>query len=360
MFRKFLAAVILAVFMLSAQIADAEDCDWSKAPRIGSKAELADYIENGKRRGQTVFHFIFPSMKISNQVEFDNFNFELAQNLAVAYVHLEEVGGFGTGRFICKITKDYIGTRVANAYLSGDISKLTPDELELYQKALPIVNEAKKRSTEIAKELYIHDVICKKVDYRTPQTNPSAYAALFNGETNCQGYSDTFYMLGRMAGLNVRRIGGKFGGEFHVWNTITFNDGKTYCVDVTQDDWYYSDKKKNRYFFFNMPLEVVQSIYQYPWEAINNLQRNIDNRYSYRCLTNQAQASSAEEGLKLIAQKMGKENFSWFSVMAPYDERFSEANRKQNADYVARAAGKAIVLYTEKYGKYLFFTGVLP
>ena len=96
----------------------------------------------------------------------------------------------------------------------------------------------------------------KKVNYKTPQDKPDAFAALVTGETNCQGYSDAFYMLGRMAGLNVRRIGGKFKGEFHVWNTITFEDGKTYCVDVTQDDIKYADK--NRYVFFNAPLEVVQ------------------------------------------------------------------------------------------------------
>lgn len=359
MIKKFFAAMIVCLLVMSAQIASASNIDWKKVPRINSKAELATYIENGRRRGQTTFYFIFPSMKISNRAEFDNFNSEIAQNLAAApNVHLELVA-YGTEKFICTITQDYIGTRVANAYLSGDISKLTPDELELYRKALPIVNEAKKRSTEIAKELYIHDAICKKVDYRTPQTNPSAYAALVNSETNCQGYSDAFYMLGRMAGLNVRRIGGKFGDgedDWHVWNTITFNDGKTYCVDVTQDDTIYSGK--TCYIFFNAPLEVVQSTHQYPWEAIDNLQRNIDNRYSYCCLTNHAQASSAEEGLKLIAQKMGKENFSRFSVMAPYDERFS--NNKQNANYVARAADKVIVLYTVQFGKYLFFTGVLP
>lgn len=359
MIKKFFAAMIVCLLVMSAQIASASNIDWKKVPRINSKAELATYIENGRRKGQTTFYFIFTGEKISNWAEHNNFQSEIAQSNFL-YVHLIEGGDLGSGRFICKITKEHPGTRVANAYLSRDISKLTPDELELYQKALPIVNEAKKRPTEIEKELYIHDEICKRVNFKDPQENPDAFAALVTGETNCQGYSDAFYMLGRMVGLNVRRIGGKFNGNFHIWNTITFDDGKTYCVDVTQDDWYYSDKKKNRYFFFNMPLEVVQSIYQYPWEAIDNLQRNIDNRYSYCCLTNHAQASSAEEGLKLIAQKIGKENFSRFSVMAPYDERFSEANRKQNADYVVRAAGKAIVLYTEKYGKYLFFTGVLP
>lgn len=359
MVRKIFIALLLVLLVISSQIVAAADVDWDSVKKISSKAELATYLEEGRRRGQPEFYFTFPSAKINTWAEHNNFQSEIAQSNFL-YVHLIEGGDLGSGRFICKITKEHPGTRVANAYLSGDISKLTPDELELYQKALPIVNEAKKYSSPIAKELYIHDELCKRVNFKDPPKNTDAFGALVNGETNCQGYSDAFYMLGRMAGLNVRRIGGKFKGESHVWNAITFEDGKTYCVDVTQDDWYYSDKKKNRSFFFNAPLEVVQSIYQYPWEAITNLQRNIDNRYSYRCLTNHAQASSAEEGLKLIAQKIGKENFSCFSIMAPYDERFSEVHNKQNENYVSRASGKVIVLYTEKYGKYLFFTGVLP
>ena len=356
MLKRFLIAVIVAVLVTTSQIAAA--VDWNSVPHFNNKAELATYIENGRRRGQTTFYFVLPSVKIHNEQERKDFQFELAQYIATArFVLLNEDGGFGTGRFIYNITEEYISTRVANAYLSGDTSNLTSKEIELYNKALPIVNEAKKYSSSLERELYIHDAICKRVKYKNPQDNPDAFAALVIGETNCQGYSDAFYMLGRMSGLDVRRIGGKFGGEWHVWNAITFEDGKTYCLDVTQDDIKYEDK--HRYIFFNAPLEVVQSTYQYPWEVIN-LQQNIDNRYSYRSLRNHAQASSAEEGLNLIAQKMGKENFSWFSVMAPYDERFSEVNNQQNADYVAQNAGKVIVLFTVQFGKYLFFTGVLP
>ena len=358
MIRKFFLALLLGLFVMSESIAVAEDVDWDSVPHFANKAELATYIENGRCKGQIEFYFTFPNEKISTWEEHSNFQFELAQNIVVAYVHLIEGGDLGSGRFIFRIIKDYIGTRVANAYLSGDTSNLTMDEANLYNIAIEIVTEANKRSSEVEKALYIHDEICKRVKFREEQENPDAFTALVVGETNCQGYSDAFYMLGRMAGLNVRRIGGKMGESFHIWNTITFDDGKTYCIDVTQDDINYASK--NGYVFFNAPLEVVQSTHQYPWEAITNLQRNIDNRYAYRSLTNLAQVSSAEEGLNLIAQKIGKENFSYFSVMAPYDERFSANNYKQYADYATRAAGKRIDLYTVQFGKYLFFTGVLP
>lgn len=335
LFKKFFVAVILGLLVMSSQIAAAAAVDWNKVPKFNTKAELATYIENERRRvdarhplGQTTFYFIFPSVKTHNEQELNDFKFELYQHIAAApFYQLDEDGGFGTGRFIYTIIPDFIGNRVANAYLSGDTSKLTPDELKLYRKAIPIVNEANKRSSEIAKALYIHETICEISEYdyenKNERNNGTAIGVLIDHYAKCKGYSDAFYMLGRMAGLNVRRIGGKFRDGDHIWNTITYADGKTYCVDVTQDDSNYFRKDINRYIFFNAPLEVVQSTHQYPWEAITNLQRNIDNRYSYRCLTNHAQASSAEKGLKLIAQKIGKEKFSWFSVMAPYDERFS-------------------------------------
>ena len=271
-FRKFLAAVILAVFMLSAQIAFAADVDWNKAPIFVTKDELATYIENGRRKGQTTFYFIFLSEKISNQVEFDNFNFELAQYIAPApNVHLELVT-FGTGKFICKITKDFPGNHVANAYLSREPhiawKNLTNEEQKLYNIAVGIVDEANKRNSEVEKARYIHNEICKRVlQYKNEnERDKTALGALIDGYAQCQGYSDAFYMLGRMAGLNVRRIGGKFDGSWHFWNTITLSDGKTYFVDVTMDDGY------NTHEWFLANFEVMKRHHSCEWSIIPNLQ----------------------------------------------------------------------------------------
>lgn len=267
MLRKFLIVVIVALLVTTSQIA-AADVDWNSVPHFNNKAELATYIENGRRRGQTTFYFFLPSVKIHNEQERKDFQFELAQYIATArFILLNEEGGYGTGKFIYKITEEYISTRVANAYLSGDTSKLTSKELELYNKALPIVNEAKKYSSSLEKELYIHDAICKRVKYKNPQDNPDAFAALVIGETNCQGYSDAFYMLGRMCGLNVCRIGGIVDGRSgHAWNFITFSDGKSYCVDVTLDDTYNYDR------WFLATYEQMKSNYSCEWSIIPNLQ----------------------------------------------------------------------------------------
>lgn len=272
MFKKFFVAVILGLLVMSSQIVSAADIDWNSAPRINSKAQLANYIENGRRKGQTEFHFVFLGENISNKAEFDDFNFELAQYIAPApNIHLELVR-YGTGQFILKVTKDFPGNHVANAYLSSNQQQawmnLTNEEKKLYNIAVGIVNEANKRSSEVEKARYIHDEICKRVKkYQNEnERNKTAIGALIDGYAQCRGYSDAFYMLGRMAGLNVRRIGGKFDGGWHFWNTITLSNGKSYCVDVTMDDGYNTDE------WFLANYEVMKRHHTSEWEVITNLQ----------------------------------------------------------------------------------------
>lgn len=275
MFRKFLAAVILAVFILSSQIAAAANVDWSKVPKFNTKDELADYIEYWRIEGYKKFYFTFPSVKIHNEQERKDFQWEICCIAPATSVFLEEDGGFGTGRFIYTIIKDYPetpGSRVSNAYLSRNQHQswmnLTAEEQKLYNIAVGIVDEAKKRSSEVEKARYIHDEICRMVyNYKDENDrNKTAIGALIDHYAQCQGYSDAFYMLGRMAGFKVRRIGGKLNGNYHTWNTITLKNGKTYCVDVTIDDG------RNSHEYFLATLEVMKRNYEHNWSAIPNLQ----------------------------------------------------------------------------------------
>ena len=107
------------------------------------------------------------------------------------------------------------------------------------------------------------------MEYRVENDrNKTAIGALIDGYAQCQGFTDAFYMLGRMCGLNVGRIGGtKDNGKIlHAWNWITFSDGKSYCVDVTLDDGYNYDK------WFLSTYEDMKSNYWCEWSIIPNLQ----------------------------------------------------------------------------------------
>lgn len=369
MIKKFFAAMILAVFMLSSRLACADiPIDWSKVKRVSSKADLARYIEDSRKDGDNVLPVILTNgLTISVQ--------EFITLCPSSVVSQRIVANDGQNMQVIFQIKDYPGTRVANAYLSGNTDWLSSEEKQLYNAAVAIVNEANKRDNDLGKELYIYEHIMNNATYLTGDMNNqprfvTAMGVLLDGKANCQGYSDAFYMLGRMCGLNVGRIGGQAGGGGHEWNTITFDDGKTYFVDTTWDDSnirFGGFRNYNSYLYFNAPVEIMQATHSWDWSlAPANLQSSIDERYGYCCLTNTKRVNNAEAGLKLIAKKIATENKKWFSVMVPFDENFSNAHIQQVSDYLGNELAQTYnaqlryYLYVNRYGNYLVFITAVP
>ncbi|MBR0101939.1 MAG: hypothetical protein IJQ01_00395 [Selenomonadaceae bacterium] len=292
MLKRLFIAAIVCLLVISSQIVHAEEqIDWNSVPQFNTKAEVAAYIENGRRQGQMDFYFVLTSVKISTDKEKGikeilALNEEFINEIALAPIG-NLSGEYGTSHFLYEIVMEYPGNRVANAYLSGNTQGLTADEMQLYNVAVSIANEANRLSSPLEKELYIYKELCNRGTYYdekdmfnaddTPKRFTTAFGALIDGKTNCSGFADAFYMLGRMCGLNVGRIGGyiKENGKpvRHGWNTITFDDVKTYCVDVTN-----GSSMKNLY-LFNAPLKIMKNTHRCNWRLIPNLQRDIDERY---------------------------------------------------------------------------------
>ena len=277
MLKRFFVALIVGLLVMSSQIVAAE-YDWKLAPRIVDKATLAKYIEIERRKGHTIFRAVLTDALKTSREEFDNesrdnviakkfMNIALVLYVEIYATHLAD----GTTQMTYQIT-EYPGTRVANAYLSSDKRtawlKLTAEEKQLYNVAVGIVDKANKRSSEVEKARYIHDEICRIVyDYKDEnERNKTAIGALIDHYAHCQGFTDAFYMLGRMCGLNVVRIDGTFKGEPHAWNFITFSDGKAYCVDVTGT---FNSKSSMELLTF----ETMKPRFSCEWEIIPNLQR---------------------------------------------------------------------------------------
>lgn len=276
MLKRCLLAVIVALLVTSSQIAAAEDVDLDSVPHFANKAELATYIENGRRRGQTEFNFVLIYNAVNKRDELVKLSEELGNRIAPVpqsrlIIPLNDLGTpqWGSGRLTYIITIEYPGIRVANAYLSSNQQQawmnLNHEEQDLYNIAVGIVDEANKHSSEVEKARYIYKAICDRVKYKTEnERNKTAIGALIDGYANCQGYSDAFYMLGRMCGLDVRMIGGSAidkNGQWgpHQWNWITFSDGKSYCVDVTHG-------------IFKATYEDIKNNHLCDWEIIPNLQ----------------------------------------------------------------------------------------
>lgn len=89
------------------------------------------------------------------------------------------------------------------------------------------------------KEKCIHDYIVKNVQYDTSYERYSAYDALSEGKTVCQGYALLAYKMLTDAGIESRIISGKanngYETESHAWNLVRLN-GNWYHLDCTWDD----------------------------------------------------------------------------------------------------------------------------
>lgn len=97
------------------------------------------------------------------------------------------------------------------------------------------------------KEKAIHDYILLKVDYdRSDNENKknSAYSALFEGKTICQGYALLAHKMLKATGIENIIV----GGNNHAWNQVKIED-KWYHLDCTWDD---GDKNTNFYKYYNL------------------------------------------------------------------------------------------------------------
>ncbi len=88
----------------------------------------------------------------------------------------------------------------------------------------------------------IYDYICKNVVYDYEHLNQSdynlmytAYAAMINGTSVCQGYATLFYRMCLEAGVDNRIITGNGNGGGHAWNIVKVGD-LYYNCDATWDE----------------------------------------------------------------------------------------------------------------------------
>lgn len=107
------------------------------------------------------------------------------------------------------------------------------------------VNEIKaKNLSRLEQVKAVHDKICSVTEYDWDSYNSgealapninTAYDAVKNGKTMCEGYSALFYRICRRLGIPVRTI----TSNTHAWNLVKPIVGKYYYnIDVTWDDAY--------------------------------------------------------------------------------------------------------------------------
>ncbi|MBQ8248542.1 MAG: hypothetical protein IJY93_01490 [Clostridia bacterium] len=205
-------------------------------PTISNTDALCDYMHSKKESDILTFKFKYTG----NQ---DDINAtRMADMLCCFYLSWERTGDVYT-----VTVTEYPGDHIVDAHRKGDTSSLTYDERLTYNKALEMVEEARRNSNSMIElEIAIHDMLCESIVYdnsngtyvadkNKPPRHLTAVGALLDGRANCQGYTDAFYLLASLAGFEVGRQFVEDYETTHMTNTIRL-DGKWYIVDVTYDD----------------------------------------------------------------------------------------------------------------------------
>ena len=277
----------------------------------------------------------------------------------------------------------YPGLRIADAYESGDTSQLTNDEKRVYSIVLPFIEELESIESDLVKEQLIHDKIISSTRFkyiyfsRNQHTlrDISALGVFLNHSGNCQAHSDAFYMLGRMAGLEVGIMRGFAFGDTHMWNTIKIGENE-YFVDLTFNRNSFSDnngKSYTTYYYFNAPREIMNKTHS--WDTafeINTLQDSIDSNYFYcspeHFSTKRQYFGITEENPKdaidSVANGVAKYGWKYWYAMVPYDKYYSNVNNVLN--YFGKSLahynwyGKYYInIKTSKNLKYMYYTFVM-
>ncbi len=248
--------------------------------KIYTLLELRDYLNENKNNDDLTVEFTYLGT--------EEFDAQLVARMTNSfYITCNWIGNDYTVEMM-----EFPGDRIVDAYFSGDDSFLNDDEKLVLDKALQIVAAADQETdNDYDLEIYLHDYLAETITYYSPfldVSDPSdpprhltSVGGLLDESANCQGYTDSFYVLASIAGLKVGRMSAvDNNGEGHMLNTILLN-GKWYVVDVTFDDVLFGSEDETNYRLFNAGEDMCD---EYSWIAeyeYNQIAENSDELYYY-------------------------------------------------------------------------------
>ena len=258
----FKPGMMIDILYDSVRYTDPFNVNWPDVPVIDNMKDLAVYMRHAANKLQKVIPVRYSNGFMPNQLD-------AIDKTGIAAVSTYDVSSDENNREARVIYKPmyYPGARIVYALKNRDMSILSNTDLAILRAAKPIADKARHQPTLLQRELFIHDAIIEMAEYKSVDFERTAADALppgrssqgilLEGKANCQGFTDAFYLLGNLAGLNVGYWSG-IATEPHAWNTITI-DGLTYFVDTTNDQTGFieNNKKHHTYVYFNAPREII-------------------------------------------------------------------------------------------------------
>lgn len=241
------------------------------------------------------------------------------EDYLVAWVIPKMQPGSEGKQYILRVTY-YPGDNVAWAYLNGDTSSLEPEERDLYDVAVAwLAEHISEDMSDYEKCVAIHDYLSGNVRYDnellaalnssfTFDWGITAYGAMIDNNSICQGYADAFVMLTTMLGIHSTQIYGTGSGEPHNWNLVEL-DGQWYHVDCTFDAAFGgTDGTSSKAYLFASDTQMRRT---HSWEADRYPAAEDDSRYYYTVM-DLVVSSEAELGNKTAEALQGGETVNLY------------------------------------------------
>ena len=187
---------------------------------------------------------------------------------------------------------------------------------EILSKLTEIKKDIQSLSSNIEKEIFIHDYLCNNVKYfDSGDSSYSIVGPLLYGQGVCEGISKTFHALCKIAKLNSYVLCGDAIDHNvktpHSWNAIEINS-KFSIVDVTFDITL-STNSFVRHDFFNISTNDVKGLYK-PIEFHKEIFDMCNsNNYNYFSLNNLV--LSDIDAFRYIEKRINKEKSFCFKVL---------------------------------------------
>ena len=207
--------------------------------------QLAATLRQQMLNRTTTIHLYYHSNTAITQDSLDQLSDQLF-NLAVAHTRNGKEGdylrwhceGWTLGASYSSASSGYNMDLTFTMYYLSDASQ----EAQMDQAVSSLISSLNlSGKNEYQKAKAIYDYMCSNITYDYKNLNDpnytlkfSAYAALINKTSVCQGYATLFYRLALEAGLDARVIAGVAGGGNHAWNIVKIN-GSYYNLDSTWD-----------------------------------------------------------------------------------------------------------------------------
>lgn len=180
-------------------------------------------------------------------------NCETTYNNETCVIHLEN----------CRL---FPGFKILLLLSGSNRTDVTAQDIELLNTANEIVDSL-KHTDPVQTAINLNDWLCNHCEYKideTTDTDDCAYGPILYGEANCSGYADAFYLLGSLAGFDVRYQHGdgvqNTTDAGHLWNAIRFNE-QWYFIDTTWNDDEDSSEMNTLFFCIGQDLAALSHIW---------------------------------------------------------------------------------------------------